>query len=398
MKIYEIGTGYTPIPAQVAAATESIAEELTKAFLAMGQPVEIIDISAPDRAAHRLPITEVKVPSVFSRSDVSLGLVHKLKRVVYSVALARRLKKLLKRSEEKAVLHFHNQYNLFFFLKLVPKKLRKKAVTAYTNHNGVWNLPWSDAEGVLKKRYFQEIRSMKEADAVFVLNQRTKENIRAHLGVADGRIFEICNGVNVELYRPLPREEREAIKERYGLAGKRVILQVGSVNENKGQLRALKLLESLLREHEDLVFAYAGEIVSREYFDQVQACAQALGLADRVRYLGAVSPGEEMNALYNLSCATVCTSHYESFSLVTIESLAAGVPVIWCPASPLAFGEGVFVCGEAEFASCVSRSILSGDADASNGRAARETAVNRYAWEKVAEQYVLAFRRAEENA
>ena len=28
MKIYEIGTGYTPIPAQVPAATESIVEEL----------------------------------------------------------------------------------------------------------------------------------------------------------------------------------------------------------------------------------------------------------------------------------------------------------------------------------------------------------------------------------
>ena len=33
MKIYEIGTGYTPIPAKVAAATESVVEELTKAFM-----------------------------------------------------------------------------------------------------------------------------------------------------------------------------------------------------------------------------------------------------------------------------------------------------------------------------------------------------------------------------
>ena len=44
MKIYEIGTGYTPIPAQVSAATESIVEELTKAFLAQNIAVEIIDI------------------------------------------------------------------------------------------------------------------------------------------------------------------------------------------------------------------------------------------------------------------------------------------------------------------------------------------------------------------
>ena len=35
MKIYELGTGYTSIPAKVAAATESVVEELTKAFLQM---------------------------------------------------------------------------------------------------------------------------------------------------------------------------------------------------------------------------------------------------------------------------------------------------------------------------------------------------------------------------
>ncbi|MBR5774579.1 MAG: hypothetical protein IKY44_06990, partial [Clostridia bacterium] len=103
MKIYEIGTGYTPIPAQVAAATESIVEELTKAFVAQNIDVEIIDICASSRAPHSLPITEVKVPAMFSKSDVSLGIVHKLKRVVYSWALAGKLKKLLKATDEKVV-------------------------------------------------------------------------------------------------------------------------------------------------------------------------------------------------------------------------------------------------------------------------------------------------------
>ena len=110
MKIYEIGTGYTPIPAQVAAATESIVEELTKAFMAQNIDVEIVDICSANRAPNNLPITEVRVPSMFSRSDVSLGIAHKLKRVVYSLALASKLKKILKKSDEKVVLHFHNQY------------------------------------------------------------------------------------------------------------------------------------------------------------------------------------------------------------------------------------------------------------------------------------------------
>ena len=80
MKIYEIGTGYTPIPAQVPAATESVIEELVKAFLSMKQPVEIIDISTKSRAKNQLPILEVRVPSFLSKADVSLGSVHKIKR------------------------------------------------------------------------------------------------------------------------------------------------------------------------------------------------------------------------------------------------------------------------------------------------------------------------------
>ena len=119
MKIYEIGTGYTPIPAKVAAATESVVEELTKAFMQKKIDVEVIDISANDRVPNSLPITEVKVPSIFTKSDISLGIIHKVKRVVYSVALALKLKKILKQTDQKTVLHCHNQYNIYFFLKLV---------------------------------------------------------------------------------------------------------------------------------------------------------------------------------------------------------------------------------------------------------------------------------------
>ena len=131
MKIYEIGTGYTPIPAQMGAATEIVVEELTKAFLKQGVPVEIIDIAATNRAQTTLPIREVKVPKCFSGTDVQLGLMHKLKRVVYSIALTGELRKILIQTSEKVVLHFHNQYNLFFFLKLIPKKLRKKCKRSY---------------------------------------------------------------------------------------------------------------------------------------------------------------------------------------------------------------------------------------------------------------------------
>lgn len=387
MKIYEIGTGYTPIPAQVAAATESIVEELTKAFMAQNIDVEIIDICAQNRALHNLPIIEVKVPAMFSKSDVSLGIVHKLKRVFYSWALAGKLKKLLKSTDEKIILHFHNQYNMFFFVKRVSKKLRAKAVTAYTNHNGVWNMPWEEAEGTLKKRYFQEITAMKEADLSFVLNPRTKQHVEQQLGVQSERVIQINNGVNTDIYAPLSQDKIDEIKAKYNLTGKRVILQVGSVNENKGQGRSLKLLEPLLRQNDDLIFAYVGGIVSQEYFDEVKADAEKLGLEDKVMYLGAVAPGEEMNELYNIADATIFSSKYESFGLVCIESMSAGVPVLICSDSLLDFGEGCIVCNAENFTEKVKAQVLENSEYKGLSEKSRKNATENFTWTKIIRDY-----------
>lgn len=392
MKIYEIGTGYTPIPAQVAAATESVVEELTKVYIGMNQPVEIIDISASDRASNSLPICEVKVPSFFTKSDVSLGLVHKLKRVVYSVALAFKLKRILK--NEKAVLHFHNQYNLFFFTKLVPQKLRNKAVIAYSNHNGLWSLPWDDVKETLHKRYFQEITAMKSADLVFVLNSATKRNVCEHLSIAEQKVIQISNGVNTEIYRPLDNGEIIDLKEKYNLAGKQVILQVGSVYENKGQATVIEMLAPILKKNSNLVYAFAGGIVSREYFEQVNKTANSLGVSNQVKYLESVAPGAEMNALYNIADTTVFASEYEGFPLVCIESISAGVPVVICSNLALDIGDGCIKASSENIDKVITEMILcSSDEYKTLCSDARKNAEENYSWQRIAQDYLTVFKR-----
>lgn len=389
MKIYEIGTGYTPVPAQVAAATESVVEELAKAYIAIGQPVEIIDISAKNRAQHNLPITEVKVPSVFTKSDISLGLVHKLKRVVYSVLLSFRLKKILKKAADRPVLHFHNQYNLFFFTKLVSERLRSKAVVAYTNHNGMWSLPWDSVKDTLHKRYFQEIAAMKNADLVFVLNSATKKTVEEQLEIEPDKVVLINNGVNTDVYYPLDETKKSCIKEKYGLSDKTVILQVGSVYENKGQARAIETLAPMLKNNPDAVYAFAGGIVSQEYFDRIMRKADELGVAGRVRYLGAVAPNEEMNELYNLACATVFASEYEGFPLVCVESVSAGVPVMVCSDICVNIAEG---CVSADSSEDIE-GFLNSDKYKSVCLAARKNAVENLTWQSVAERYLDYFQK-----
>ena len=387
MKIYEIGTGYTPIPAKVAAATESVVEELTKAFMQKKIDVEVIDISANDRVPNSLPITEVKVPSIFTKSDISLGIIHKVKRVVYSVALALKLKKILKQTNQKTVLHFHNQYNIYFFLKLVKKELRDKAIIAYTNHNGFWSLPFEEAKSTLQARYFQEIEGMKNADLIFVLNPKMKNNIVENLGIDENKVIKINNGVNTDVYAPLSSEQIEKVKEKLNLNNKRIILQVGSVNENKGQGRAVKMIAPLLRENSDTVFAFAGDIVSQEYYQEVLRTAKEEKVENQVVYLGTFSPGEEMNGLYNIADTAIFVSRYEGFSLACVESISAGVPVVLCSDSLSSFGDGSILAERQDVADRIRQLLNDGDLLKELKQAARKNAVENFTWSKTAQKY-----------
>ncbi len=388
MKVYEIGTGYTSIPAKISAATEIIVEQLTLSMMKQKLDVEIIDICDKNRKENSLPITEVKVPSFFVNTDLHLGIIHKIKRVVYSVSLAMKLKKILKATDEKVVFHFHNQYNMFFFLKLVDESLRSKCITAYTNHTGLWRMNWEKIEKEVRERYFQEAECMKKADNVFVLNEETKANIIEHLGVEKENICVINNGVNTDVYTPLTKEEKESIKEKRGFSDKKIIMQIGSVYENKGQARSVELLSELMKEDENILYLYAGGIVDEEYKNLVNETAKRLGVENQVKYLGMISPGKELNEFYNIADATIFPSNYEAFGLVVVEAFSAGVPVLVNEKGTFAFSDGCVIYNEQNFTETVKENIF---ADESKYKEhcilARKTATENYGWDKISSDY-----------
>ncbi len=384
MKIYEIGTGYTPIPAQMGAATEIVVEELTRSFIKNGEDAEIIDIKAKTREKTELPISEVNVPSAFVGADVSLGIMHKLKRVVYSVALARYLKKLLKSTDEKIVLHFHNQYNLFFSLKLIPSKLRKKATIAYTVHSYVWGAEWKAIESTVKKKYFQEIFCVKNADLVLVLNDITVDHFVNRLGVKKEKIHKIINGVNIDRYSPIEENAVLSYKEKNGLVGKKVVFQVGSVCPRKNQLGSLEMLCEYMKQHREVVYMYAGGIIDSEYQSAIVEFAKQNGISEQVKYAGELAPGEQLNTYYNMADCCVFTSTRESFGLVIIEAISSGTPIVIRDNLMFDLGGGYSMYHtEEEFVSMVDGALNS----EKNGREEYREILDKYSWDSVAHKH-----------
>lgn len=333
MKIFEIGTGYTSIPARMGAATEIVVAELTTSLMKMGKDVTIVDIKDKHRLATDLPITEAWMPQAFSSTDTKLGIIHKLKRVLYSVSLTYKLHSLIKKNKgEMIFLHFHNQYNLFFFLKLTPKSLLKNVTIGYTVHSYIWFGKWEDIKETVRKRYFQEIYCCQHADKVFVLNEIVADMLSRHYDVNERKLIRVINGVNVDTYNDMNADEVEVqhLRHKYHLDGKNVVFQVGSVCDRKNQLGTLKMLLPLMKKDPTIAMIYAGGIIDSEYADKIQATAKENGVSERVLYMGEVAPGKQLNNLYALADVAFMNSKSEAFALVIAEALSARKPIFIC--------------------------------------------------------------------
>lgn len=401
MRIYEIGTGYTSIPANKGAATEIVVENLSRALLAQGHDVTVVDIADLGRLQTDLPIVEVSMPRGLSGTDEALGVRHKLKRVVYSLCLARKLRGLLGRENGPVVLHFHNQYNAYFFYKTGAfGRFSHPAVVCYTNHSGVWNTQlWTDIEKTIRGRYFQEIYVQAQADAVCVLNENTARHVSERCGTPQERVFRVRNGVDTETYRPLTAAECEEVRRSLSDDCEHMVFQCASVYPNKNQLGAVRMLEPLLREDRGLHYAYAGGVVDAAYHEEVLRYAEASGLSGQVHYLGELEPGKMLNRYYASAEAFLLPSEYEGFSMALLEAMAAGAPsFVDGRAGVVPLGgedDGFYMYRSAEhFADLMRGVVYDGEARARVSAAARDLAVREYSWDRVAREYVDAMEQA----
>ncbi len=392
--IIEIGTGYTSIPSKVGAATEIVVEELTRSLQKAGKNVVIFDVNDKDRIPSNLPIHEVYVPAfIAGKSGYNLGIFHKLKRVFYSFSLSFSLNRFIKK-DKSYVIHFHNQYNFFFFWLFSTRKKRKNARLFYTTHSGIWSKPWDEIKDKVNIKYFMESFAMKHADASFLLNESTMLNITQHLGIPPQTLHLMPNGVNTSIYRKLEKNDNSVIqlKKKLGVENKTIIFLAGTIESRKNQLAIIEYLAPLLRTNPNLVFLYAGGIRDQEYFSSIESYCKAEGLEQQVRYLGELAPGNNLNTYYNISDAFILASKFEAFPLVTLEALASGLPVLLSNNLMINFfrqeNTGIFNFGSPEdLHKIIITEILDKEKQALHANRARLFIENNFSWDLVTQKY-----------
>jgi glycogen synthase len=198
--------------------------------------------------------------------------------------------------------------------------------------------PWageSRAEGdgklsVAMKRAIER-RVYRRADRFVVLSQAFASVLRYQYGVPIERIFIVPGGVDAVRYTVTA--PRRAARERLRLPQDRpLIVSVRRLIRRVGLEGLIDAMREVRRSAPDALLLIAGRgALAAELRGQIAA----LGLADHVRLLGFVAE-EELPWLYRAADLSVVPSvALEGFGLPTIESLAAGTPVVVTPVGGL---------------------------------------------------------------
>jgi UDP-glucose:(heptosyl)LPS alpha-1,3-glucosyltransferase len=158
---------------------------------------------------------------------------------------------------------------------------------------------------------------------IVAISRMVAEDMRRFYAVADDQVHLIYNGVDTERFNPQRLAElRPKARRDLGIAaGQRVFALVAHNFKLKGVAQLLQASAILRAAGRDFTVVVAGKGRPRPY----RRLAGNLGCAANVRFAGAV---ERIENIYAAADVYVHPTWYDPCSLVVLEALACGLPVI----------------------------------------------------------------------
>ena len=166
-----------------------------------------------------------------------------------------------------------------------------------------------------------ERRVFARTPAIVAISHAGAAEIARLYGVPDSRLFVVYNGVDLERFHPRRRaRDRAGARAEAGVPDDAwLLLFAGSGWERKGLEMAIRALAKLGDDTSRLL------VVGRGNSAPYRALASALGLAERVLWLGVRA---DIERWYAAADVLVLPTRYEPFGNVHLEALASGLPVV----------------------------------------------------------------------
>lgn len=166
-------------------------------------------------------------------------------------------------------------------------------------------------------------RSLWRTDAVAAVCEAACDRFRSQGVAPRGQLLAVPNGIDVAAFETVSLERHGALAELLGVARTTPIIgTVGRLTPVKDQALLLKAFADVLAQLPDAVLVLVGDGPLRA---ELEGIANALGIADRVRFLGDRSDVGALLAGFDLF---VLPSRSEGYSIALLEACAAGLAIV----------------------------------------------------------------------
>lgn len=197
-------------------------------------------------------------------------------------------------------------------LRLVPRWMRP-----LKRHVGPWLPRYREFARLMQRQYVDDGR-------LFVaLSRWVADDFRHYHGVPQRQIRLVYNGVDADRFSPQLRlEHRGDVRRSLGVDDRTVLLLTVAHNFRlKGVPSLLRTMSRLSAEGVPVHLAVVGGRHLRSYRQMAARC----GAARAVSFVGAV---DDTTPYYAAADAYVQATYYDPCSLVVLEALACGLPVV----------------------------------------------------------------------
>jgi phthiocerol/phenolphthiocerol synthesis type-I polyketide synthase E len=176
----------------------------------------------------------------------------------------------------------------------------------------------------------QEEELFRKAERFIIVSQSMSDIVQATHHVADERISVVYNGLDVEPFMNTLLTGEEVLKLRRSVApeDEKVVLFAGRLSPQKGIDALLASAAQVLAEYPAVVYLIVGEPDTREMVPVIDGLFEQFpALRDRVKMLGKM-PRPQLATLFQIADIVVIPSLYDTCPYMTVEAMAAGVPVV----------------------------------------------------------------------
>ena len=161
-----------------------------------------------------------------------------------------------------------------------------------------------------------------EATEVIVNSNYMKGHVQGLFGLPFDKISVIPNGINLNNFTGIDRDYD--FRRRFAMDNEKIILYVGRLVYEKGVQHLISAMPKILENYHDskLVIAGKGGMI-----DELKSQVESMGLSNKVYFTGYLNQ-KEVQKMYKCADVAVFPSTYETFGIVALEAMLAGIPTV----------------------------------------------------------------------